>query len=172
MSLLRSCLSYLESVGVAYTHTVEPASETCEEIATDMSARPIAKAVVCEGDDRYLLVVVPAAWRVDIDQVSHAVGARKVRLATESEIAVLFPFSEVGAVPPLGALVGLPVYLDHQLANQEFITFTAGSYHDLIHVKTAHFLQIEQATIGSFSRYDYQEEFRRRFLASRKAAGA
>jgi Ala-tRNA(Pro) deacylase len=153
---------------------LRPRPPTAEEIAaeTDMPAHLVAKTVVCEGDDGYLLVVVPAGWYVDIGRVALAVGARKVRMTPETEIAGLFPFSEVDAVPPLGGLPGLPVYLDRQLANQEFIAFTAGSHHDVIHMKTADFRQIAETTIGTFGCCDYQAEFRKRFLASRKAAGA
>jgi Ala-tRNA(Pro) deacylase len=174
MSFLRGCLNHLDSFGVRYTHTVDPLACTAEEIPAgeNMPGHLVAKAVVCESDDRYLLVVVPAGWYVDIGRVGLAIGAKKFCMATESEIAVLFPFSEVDAVPPLGGLAGLPVYLDRQLANQEFIAFNAGSHHDLIHMRTADFMQIAQTIIGPFGCCDFQKEFRKRFLASRKAAGA
>jgi Ala-tRNA(Pro) deacylase len=173
MSFVRKCLSYLDSFGVPYAHTVERLAWMVEEVvAEDMPAHLVAKTIVCEEDDRYLLVVIPATWYLDVGRVSLARGATKVRMATEREIATLFPFGETGAIPPLGGLLDLPVYLDCQLANQEFIAFPAGSHRDLIHMKTTDFREIAAATIGSFGCCDYQAEFRKRFLALRKAAEA
>jgi Ala-tRNA(Pro) deacylase len=173
MSFLHNCLSYLDSFGVPYRHIVDSRAPRVDEIAAaeSVSAYALAKTVLCEGDELYLLVVLPEAWYVDVRQVGLVAGARRVRIATADEIAVLFPFSEMGAVPPFGGLIGLPVYLDRQLAEQEFIAFNAGSGRDLIHMKTADFKRVAQTTTGTFGCRDYQAEFRRTFLAARKAAG-
>lgn len=169
MSFIRTGLTYLDTLGVRYAHTSYVRDEIDVEAAG--AAHLVAKTVVCEGDDRYLLVVVPAGWHVDIGKVSLAVGARKLHMATESEITVLLPLSEAGVAPPLGGLVGLPVYLDRELANQEFIAFKAGTHRDFIRMKTSDFRQMAQTIIGPFGCRDYQEEFRHRLLASRKVAG-
>lgn len=173
MSIVRTCLAYLDARSVVYAHTRHAVAYAFEESVEvqDMPPHPVAKTIVCKGDGGHLLVVVPVSCNVDIAQVTVAASTKKLHLATENESAVLFPFSEAGAVPPLGGLVGVPVYLDRELANQEFIAFNAGTHSDLIHMKTADFRQIAETIIGSFGCRDYQEEFRQRLLALRKATG-
>jgi Ala-tRNA(Pro) deacylase len=55
-----------------------------------------------------------------------------VRLATEAEFASLFPDCELGAMPPLGELYGLPVYVDESLSVDKEIIFSAGTHRDAI----------------------------------------
>jgi Ala-tRNA(Pro) deacylase len=53
-------------------------------------------------------------------------------------------------------LFGLPVYLDREVANREFIAFNAGTHRDVIHMRVADFRQLVQPVMGDFSRRDYQ----------------
>ena len=105
-----------------------------------------------------LLVVVPADTYVDIEQVRAAVGSSAVRKAIEPEILELFPEAEAGAMPPLSALAGVPVYLDRALTEQEFIAFTAGTHRDVVHMKTCDFRHLNQPVVGDFGRPDVWEE--------------
>jgi Ala-tRNA(Pro) deacylase len=59
-------------------------------------------------------------------------GAKKVRLATEEEIAGLFPDCEVGAMPPFGAEYNLAVYAEEHLAEDEQILIPAGTHEDSV----------------------------------------
>jgi Ala-tRNA(Pro) deacylase len=131
----------------------------------------MSETVVLKGDDRYLLVVVPAEFYVETGNVGSVAGISKLRIATDAEKFELFPFGEVGAVPPLGGLLGVPVYLDRKLADQEWIAFNAGTRRDLIRMKTADFQRIARTVIGPFGWPDYQKEFRSRLLTSVKEAG-
>ncbi len=58
------------------------------------------------------LVVVPSTCRLDLHLVQDAVNDRHARLATEEELQQDFPDVELGALPPLGSLLGAPVYVD------------------------------------------------------------
>jgi Ala-tRNA(Pro) deacylase len=53
-------------------------------------------------------------------------------------------------MPPLGTLFGLPVYLDREVANQEFIAFNAGTHRDVIHMKVADFQDLVRPVVGDF----------------------
>lgn len=159
MTTLQACLNYLDSSGVRYTHTSHPVAYTAREVAAAefMPAHRVAKTVVFRSNDADLMVVVPADSYVDIEQLRTATGAPRVRKATENEITLLFPHAEVGAMPPITALTGMPVYVDRELIDQEFIAFNAGTHRDLIHMKMTDFRHIVQPVIGDFSRPDYSE---------------
>jgi Ala-tRNA(Pro) deacylase len=159
MTTLQACLDYLDLSGVRYTHTSHPVAYTARDVADAefMPAHRVAKTVVFRSNDSDLLAVVPADAYVDVEQLHTATGAHGVRKATENEISLLFPHAEVGAMAPITDLAGMPVYLDRELADQEFIAFNAGTHRDLIHMKMADFKHLVQPVIGDFSRPDYSE---------------
>ena len=134
-------------------------------------APKVVQTFVLKGDSQYLLVVVPADSSSKSTRCVPLAGTSSLRFATEAEVSTLFPFGEVERVPPLGRLAAAPVYLDRELADQEFFTFHACTRHDMIRMKTADFQQLTHTMTGSFSATDYQKEFRRRLLASAQKAG-
>jgi Ala-tRNA(Pro) deacylase len=73
-------------------------------------------------------------------------------MATEDELGKLFPDCELGAMPPVGDLYGLTVYLDSSLAGEPAITFNAGSHREVIHMRTAEFRRLTQPVIVSLVR--------------------
>ncbi len=76
----------------------------------------------------FVMTVLPSTWRVDVKRLQDALEVRDVRLATEVEIANLFPDCQVGTMPPFGNLYGVEVYVDQLLTEDESIVFEAGTY--------------------------------------------
>ena len=72
------------------------------------------------------MLVVPANKLVDFQEVRFELGFKQLRMVTEFELGKLFPDSELGAMPPVGALYGLPVYLDEAMADERLIAFNGG----------------------------------------------
>jgi Ala-tRNA(Pro) deacylase len=94
--------------------------------------KQVAKVVVVFADDRLVMLVLPASYRIDLMQVGAAIGAWSVYFAGEGELAATFPDCEVGAMPPFGNLYNLPVYVDRSLAEDETIMIQAGAHTDTI----------------------------------------
>src|SRR3546814_2784449 len=69
-------------------------------------------------DGTMAMMVMPAAYRIDLTRLSRALGGREVELAQEDEFKDAFPDCEIGAMPPFGHLYGMPVYVDACLAEQ------------------------------------------------------
>lgn len=141
--------SLLESGGVAYETIHHVPDYTAQETAshTHTKGREFAKPVVLRADDRYVMAVVPAHRRVNLDRAREAIGARKVRLATEEEIRELFPDSDVGAEPPFGNLYDLPVYASPELAEHERITFNAGSHEECVRMRWADYERLVRPVV-------------------------
>jgi Ala-tRNA(Pro) deacylase len=96
---------HLDAAGVSYEVVEhEPTmSATAEAATTHRPAHEVAKTVILQDGDSYVLAVVPASERIDLHKVRELLGASKsLRLATEAEIAGDFPALEVGATPPFG----------------------------------------------------------------------
>ena len=144
MPLSERLRSFLDSHQAEFTLTTHPKAFTAREVAAaeHLPAREVAKTVVVVGDGTYHTIVIPASKLVDFHEIRAALGLSQARLATEAELEGLFPDCELGAMPPLGPLYGLPVYLDSSLAGQDMIAFNAGTHREVIHMRTAEFRRL------------------------------
>jgi len=145
---------FLESHQGEFTLTTHSKAYTAREVAAaeHLPPREVAKTVVVFGDGGFHLIVIPASKLVDFHEVRAALGLAQARLATEAEIERLFPDCELGAMPPLGPMYGLPVYLDNSLVGQDMIAFNAGTHRDVIHMRTAEFRRLASPDLVSLAR--------------------
>ncbi len=154
MSHQQKLRSVLEANHVAFTETIHPAAFTAREVASaeHLPAREVAKTVVLFGDGAYHMIVIPANKLVDFQEVRLALGLTHVRLATEEELSKLFCDCELGAMPPVGNIYDLPVYLDSSLAAEPEIVFNAGTHREAIHMRTADYRKLVNPTVVPLSR--------------------
>ncbi len=151
---LRRLEEYLGKAGVAYQVSHHPARFTAQELAEveRVPGRLVAKVVMVSEDDTLLMVIVPETARVQLPQVREAVGARKVRLASEREFEHVFPDCEVGAMPPFGNLYNVPVLVDVALTRDPVILFNAGSHDTMITMTYSDFARLAEPRTGTFAR--------------------
>jgi prolyl-tRNA editing enzyme YbaK/EbsC (Cys-tRNA(Pro) deacylase) len=128
---------------IAHQRACTPVAEAR---ALGIDAGQVLKTVAMRVAGGYALMAVPAACRLDMHLVRAAVGDRHVRLATEEELRRDFPGIELGALPPLGSLLGAPLYVDQELLQHETVVFAAGSQTESVLIRTADLLQHEQVT--------------------------
>lgn len=153
MSMLEDTLAYLRDNDISFMHSVHPPAWTARDVAAaeHLPARKVAKTVVYYGDTGYGMVVVPADCVVDFGEVRRLMGLNRVRLADEDELIELFPDSEIGAMPPLGTLLGLPVLVDDDVASAEYITFNAGTHRDVVRMSFEDFRVLVNPLVASFA---------------------
>jgi Ala-tRNA(Pro) deacylase len=130
-------LEWLRTHDVA--HELHEHAETYTAAATarveGVDARTFAKVVgVATDDGRRALVVVDAPDQVDLAKARTVLGAGDVRLLTEAELAVVAPDCDLGAMPAVGSLFGMPMYVDHAVAGDPEISFNAGSHRYTVRV--------------------------------------
>ncbi|MGI9424319.1 MAG: aminoacyl-tRNA deacylase [Hyphomicrobiaceae bacterium] len=101
----------------------------------------MAKAVVLSSRAGYLLAVIPASRRVNIDNVGRVID-QPVALATEEELAPLFPDCEPGAIPPIGSAYGLRTVVEDTLEMNDDIYFEAGDHRTLVHITGKDFCRL------------------------------
>lgn len=154
MPLPERLRSFFDSAHAEYSLTVHPKAFTAREVAQaeHLPAREVAKSVVLFGDAEYYMVVIPANKLVDFHELRPALGLTQARLATEDELARLFPDCELGAMPPFGNLYGMAVYLDGALAGEPLLVFNAGSHREVAHMSTAEYRRLVSPIIVSLVR--------------------
>jgi Ala-tRNA(Pro) deacylase len=101
----------------------------------------VAKGVELTREGGYLLAVLPASHRVELDTVEKLVHS-PVAMATEDEVSSLFPDCERGAIPPLGEAYALDCLVDDSLEHQADLYLEAGDHRSLIHIRGTQFHEL------------------------------
>jgi Ala-tRNA(Pro) deacylase len=153
MAINERVMRLLEEHKLEYEVLPHREAFTSQEVAQSMhvTGRELAKVVVVrEPAGGHLMVVVPASCHVDLDILCRETGRPGTVLASEDELARLFPDCEVGAMPPFGRLYGMPMYLDSCLEKTSTIFFQAGNHHEVVRMDTEDYLQIARPLAGEF----------------------
>jgi Ala-tRNA(Pro) deacylase len=74
------------------------------------------------------------------------VGDKHARFATEEELERDFPAYELGALAPLGSLLGTPTYVDPEVLAHETVVFPAGTQRESVKVRTEDLFREEPFT--------------------------
>ena len=98
-----------------------------EAIALGLAPGNVLKAVVLESHGSPALAVVPADRRLDMRLIRSALGDPHARLASEAEIEHDLPGCELGAVPALGSVFHVPVYVDPDVLGHPVVAFAGGT---------------------------------------------
>lgn len=144
---------YLTENHAAFEHHIHRTAYTAQQVAAEehVPGRIMAKTVILVANDGFVLAVLPAPLRVDVQALREALGKDTLRLATETEFSALFPDSETGAMPPFGNLYGLPVYVDSTLAGAKEIVFNAGTHRDTIRMRYEDFARLARPNVISLA---------------------
>jgi Ala-tRNA(Pro) deacylase len=116
-----------------------------------VSQHNIAKTVVYASENGFGMVVLPADCVANFVEIARLMGLTHVRLATEPELARLFPRCELGAMPPLRDTVAMPILVDEAVAAEEFIAFNAGTHSNVIHMSFADYRRLVNPLIAAFA---------------------
>src|SRR5438552_663485 len=87
----------------------------------------IVKTLLIKADSEYKLVLLPAHRRLNLGAVKKLLGAKKVTIAKESDMAKEMKVKP-GALTPFGKLHKLGVIIDKSLLKGEKMLFGAGSF--------------------------------------------
>lgn len=153
MSIATTLSSHLEAKSLPYSLISHP--HTGSSMGTAASAHVpgdrLAKAVIVKMREEALMVVVPSDYHVHLGLLHRHLDA-EVGLATEAELAALFPDCEPGAVPALGQVYGLRTLLDSSLLSDPEVYLEAGDHETLVRLRGEDFRALmedaEQVDVG------------------------
>jgi Ala-tRNA(Pro) deacylase len=154
MGIAVSIVELLKRERIPYTWFQHKASYTAQEeaAASHILGRSWAKVVICIADEQPVQAVLPAHFAVDLEHLRAIAGVMTLRLATEEELARLYPDWEVGAMPPFGAVFGHRVFVERCLVGEPEMVFNAGTHTDAIRMHYWDFAELAKPVVGNFCR--------------------
>ena len=153
MSIVSHIKDYLDHYKITYTTIDHGKAYKAQELAKVISVPEgkFAKSVVIKIDGKPVLAVLPASRQIDFGKLKDVLDTDTIEMVNEREIEDFFPSCELGAMPPLGNLFDLPVYVARDLRAEEEIVFNAGTHTDAIRMRYTDFEQLTEPIICDFS---------------------
>lgn len=155
MAVSEKLKSYLKKEAVEFEHLEHSLTYTASETAgaQHIPGKSFIKAVIIKFEDKPVMCVLPATHLVDFEKLKAVLGTSTLQLASEEEIAELFPDYEVGAEPPFGNLYGLDVYMEASVQDDKMIAFNAGTHTDVVKIKLDDYTRLVNPTIAEFGKH-------------------
>lgn len=136
MAISLTLLEYLEWEGVDYDllpHAFVGGSMNTAQQA-HISGEQLAKCVLLEDANGYLMTVLPATHHVDLEKIKQ-ITHRNLHFASEKEITELFKDCSKGAIPPVPEAYGYKGLMDKSLNQCDDVYLEAGDHTELVHLK-------------------------------------
>lgn len=127
---------YLKRNNVKYRLVAHSRSRSSNDPApsAQIPLHQLAKAVVLEDEQGYIVGVLPSNNQIEIEWVNEALG-RQLKIASESELSNIFTDCDIHAVPALGNAYGVQLIWDDQLRHVSDIYIEAGDHEYLIQLR-------------------------------------
>jgi Ala-tRNA(Pro) deacylase len=155
---MNPCLEKLRDLfarhGAHYELVAHPLAFTAQQAAeaAHVPGHEFCKSVVAYIDGHPALLVLPAPHIVSMAAVREALEVLDVRLATEAELAALFPDCDVGAQPPFPGEARLPVYIDKLLLDAAHVVFEAGLHTQALMMPLNDYMKVAAPKVLDFAR--------------------
>lgn len=140
---------------------VAPHETTYDSVAEarelGIRADEVVKTVMLSTTSGHVAAVVPASTRVDARKLEHLLHVEDARLATEDEIKEDFPDFELGGLPPIPSLLGVPTVVDPRVTLHDRVAFAVAP--DLsVEVEVTDLFKDEQLWLSPIGRQGELEE--------------
>jgi Ala-tRNA(Pro) deacylase len=144
-------LLYMRKVPFQRLHhpTIYGASRIAESL--HVPGREMAKTVLLRTEEGYVLTVLPANLRVELDKVREYLNEDWVEMACEAEMTRVFPGMDVGVMPPFGSMFHMRTLIEESLTEDEEIVFEGNSHEEAIRMAYKDYEAIEHPLKGHFA---------------------
>lgn len=121
--------------------------------ALHVCGKHVIKAVMLKADQgfAYVVALVPADKRVNLDKLSKAMGGSRLEVASEEEVVRHCPDCEPGVLPPFGSEYGMQTWVDSSLVHENEVFFEANTHHDAVRMRFEDFRKMEEPLVASFA---------------------
>lgn len=128
---------YLQDRGIGFEKHSHAMTYTAQGLAQaeHVSGHFVAKPVVVKSSSEFVMCVIPAPKQLELDRVAAVLGDESLRLATEAEMADLFPDCELGAEPPVGSMFDMTTIMDRSLKADEYLIMQAGTHTESVKIR-------------------------------------
>ena len=168
---------YLRSQHVWFETLLHRPASSATKLASSVHVpgRGVAKTVLVKAGEKFVLAVLPATARIDLDRLGRVLGidSSQLRLASRDEILQTIGDCEPGVIPPFGRLYGLETIMDDSLADNPTIVFGANTRHQGMRMRFSDYEALEEPVRAVFaepivrSQREYWRSQTNRFLRAR-----
>jgi Ala-tRNA(Pro) deacylase len=153
MAISITLKQFLDEHHAHYVPIEHPRALTAQETAerAHVTGRALAKVVVVHPGTDTVMLVLPAARRIDLARLAARFPGRELRLASEEELRAYFPDCEIGAMSPFGNLYGMWVMCDTSLSERAEIVFNAGTHEDALRMSFREYADLVRPELAAFS---------------------
>ena len=146
-------MDFIDNAGISYEVCVHKPTFTAQNMAAaeHESGKYVAKPVVVKADGKYLMCVLSACHKIDLQALKNKLNATLVELAEEKELAAIFTDCQLGAEPPFGNLYGMETIMDKALAKHDHILFQMGTHEKAVRIRMADYKKLAAPKILEFS---------------------
>jgi len=144
-------VDFLNTENVSYRviehEVVRSSQEEAEKTGTNLSQG--AKTLIMFGDGHPLMVVLSSIDKIEFKKLKKALSIKDLVMATPDQVKEIVGV-EVGAVPPFGNLLNLPLYVDNHLAKEKEIIFGTGLFTKSIMMRYCDFEKVAKPMVGDY----------------------
>ncbi|MCP4726612.1 MAG: YbaK/EbsC family protein [bacterium] len=153
MAACKKLRKLLDEKDIKYVTLSHSRAFTSQEIAATMhvSGNVLAKSVIVKDNGDLSMVVLPANFKINFDDLKKALDKKEIQLASERNFTPLFEECEAGAMCPFGGMYDIPVFITKSIADKDEIVFNAGTHTDAIKMPMGDFMNIVQPKILKIS---------------------
>ena len=150
--LSKKVLNHLDKNKIKYEKILHKTVYTAFDLANTLKKKlsEIAKTLLVKADKKYVLVVLPAHYRLDLAKVKKALKAKKVELAPEKMMTKLFKVKP-GQITPFGTLHKIETWVDKNLLKTEKAILQAGSFTESLRLKVKDLVKLEGAKLAQLA---------------------
>lgn len=150
-SVYENILGLLDQSDIKYQKYEHESVFTSEEAAKvrNTDVHQGAKALVLQADKEFILLVLPADLKADLDKLQKLKGYKKLVMASKESVKSKTGL-EVGCIPPFGSLLGLKTLVDSRLSENIEIAFNAGRHDRSIKMSYEGYLKFESPEVVNF----------------------
>lgn len=144
MAISTKLRGYMDMCGTRYDEIMhEPTAEMARAAeAAHVPGRQVAKGVLVQGRDEYMVAVLPASKHVGFAFLKQWLS-QDVTLAEEDSAGVLFMDCAPGAIPPVGGAFGLKTIIDDDMLSGEDVYFEGGDHRTLVHMNAENWRRLQ-----------------------------
>lgn len=153
MAIAKPLEKYLKETKVKYSVIPHKTVFTVYDLAQTLKLKmdQVVKSLLVKVDQKYMLVVMPAHYRLDFAKLKRLLKAKKVDIAKEKDMQTKFKVKP-GAMTPFGPLHKVEVVADTSLGKLKEALFSAGSFTDSVRLKTKDYLKAVEPMLGDIGK--------------------
>lgn len=153
MAIAKSLEKYLNNAKVKYSVIPHKTVFTVYDLAQTLKLKldQVVKTLLVKVDQKYMLIVMPAHFRLDFGKLKKLLKAKKVDIAKEKDMQTKFN-TKPGAMTPFGSLHKVEVVADKSLSKVKEALFSAGSFTDSVRMKLKDYIKLVEPTLGDIGK--------------------